>query len=193
MSSSARLVLLLLLLALVTAGDDRVLSRKKRYLLFPPNSLMTLSACLAKGGIILSPPAFVFTFDWDLAFALPTNTSLLHRFHPAYKTNRRERRELYVGMEALLERQGLNGRACVLRALCEAQRNLHPEGELMEEIFHAMFSLLPDEGDAQDEDFQIISEELRDYDIAHNHGRAQRECHLLYSSCPVSLLDLALW
>ena len=44
-------------------------------------------------------------------------------------------------MDNLCYRQGVNGRACVLRALCEAQQHLVPgQGQLMEDIFHAMFT-----------------------------------------------------
>lgn len=37
-------------------------------------------------------------------------------------------------------RQGLSGRACVLRALCEARQILGRGGGMMEDIFHTLFT-----------------------------------------------------
>jgi len=121
MRPSVTVVVLLAAVATLVAAN----SRKKRFLVFPTNSAMTvrtlaaqlisrpqldltkqllqLSACLAKGGIVLQPPAFVFTFDFDLIFQLPNSTKVWTGLGP-YKVLRREKRDLYMGMEELLER-----------------------------------------------------------------------------------------
>jgi hypothetical protein len=52
---------------------------------------------------VLQPPAFVFTFDFDLIFQLPNSTKVWTGLGP-YKVLRREKRDLYMGMEELLER-----------------------------------------------------------------------------------------
>jgi hypothetical protein len=52
---------------------------------------------------VLQPPAFVFTFDFDLLFQLPNSTKVWTGLGP-YKVLRREKRDLYIGMEELLER-----------------------------------------------------------------------------------------
>ncbi|XP_059490222.1 uncharacterized protein LOC132205281 [Neocloeon triangulifer] len=163
-------------------------SRKKRYLIFPTNSVLTLSGCLAKGGIILQPPAFVFTFDFDLLFQLPNTTRVWTGLGP-YKTLRKEKRDLYNGLEDILERQGFNGRACVLRTICEARQILGEGGTLMEDILHALFSLEPKDDDGSNE----VDSELKEHDDAHTLGVSRYACHQLYSECPISLLHYALW
>ncbi|XP_065335931.1 uncharacterized protein LOC135936870 [Cloeon dipterum] len=170
-------------------------SRKKRYLIFPTNSFMTLSGCLAKGGIILSPPAFVFTFDFDILFQLPNTTRVWTDVGPSpFKVLRKEKRDIYNGLEDMLQRQGFNGRACVLRAICEARQILGEGGTLMEDVMHAIFSLEAKAGAGfSDDEENEVDQELKDYDDAHVLGISRFACHQLYSECPFSLLHYALW
>jgi len=65
--------------------------------------LLQLSACLAKGGLFRTQPVVVFTFDFDLLFQLPNSTSVWTGLG-AFKTLRKEKRDIYMGMEELLER-----------------------------------------------------------------------------------------
>ncbi|KAJ8898459.1 hypothetical protein PR048_003819 [Dryococelus australis] len=105
-----------------------------------------------------------------------------------------------------VRRAGLDGRSCVLRAICETAQQLKPRSSLFLEIFRILFTCtlcmflraepplsglyfprLPLERVAPHE-----PSEHWQYDSAHRRGLANHDCQDLYPSCSVSLLDTLL-
>ncbi|XP_069694221.1 uncharacterized protein [Periplaneta americana] len=124
-----------------TLGDQRLLSRKKRYLNFPDGSILQLGYCLQVAGLIGSDLIFGYTIgtNWDL----PSSVNVqLHRDdkQKADGIHRRHRRDLYAKLEPILTTMGVNGRACILRALCEAGRRKPEKGTFLQEILYSIFT-----------------------------------------------------
>ncbi|KOX71221.1 hypothetical protein WN51_04245 [Melipona quadrifasciata] len=119
--------------------NSRTLSRRKRYLIFPEGSNLQLVFCLTVGTYAKENDV-VMGLTAALAWELPSTfdkkvSQLLHR---------RSRSVMFPKIEALLQSTGLDGKACVLRALCEAaQRDPSDlgKGSLIQELLHAVFTL----------------------------------------------------
>ncbi|XP_063219661.1 uncharacterized protein LOC134529444 [Bacillus rossius redtenbacheri] len=92
---------------------------------------------------------------------------------------------IYRSLESALSRKGVDGRACVLRSICEAAETpLHHDG-LIGELLHTV--LTPDYGSSS---VELID---ADYLKAQQAGRRGRvDCNYLYPECPrgFGLLDL---
>ncbi|XP_031337156.1 uncharacterized protein LOC116166346 [Photinus pyralis] len=108
----------------VTTKKNPLLSRKRRYLLFPEGSnfVMTLSAI--KQLMIKAPKLVMMLGECDVPFKLPSDPQLIrvHKFH-------RQRREIYTQFEDAFTEYGLNGRACVKRMICDAHVYLPEKGQ----------------------------------------------------------------
>ncbi|XP_048504779.1 uncharacterized protein LOC105686950 [Athalia rosae] len=158
----------------------RVLSRRKRYLIFPRGSNMQLVYCLTigaygrDGDLVLGLTA---AMAWELPSQVDkTAVDLLHR---------RSRSVMYPKIEAFLKAAGLDGRSCVLRALCEAGKRKKEdigEGTFVQEVLHAAFSL-PNDGSK----FESVEHEI--YDYAHS---AREDCAKLYPTCEHSIYEVDL-
>ncbi|XP_003423859.1 uncharacterized protein LOC100679021 isoform X1 [Nasonia vitripennis] len=161
------------------AGASGELKRRKRYLIFPQGSNVQLVYCLTIGAYARDGD-LVLGLTAALAWELPSKaeaklTGLLHR---------RSRAVLYPKIEALLHSTGLDGRSCVMRALCEAGRRSASEigsGTFLQELLHAVFTL-PEDGSTFD------NEDCRQYDNAHSGSGS--ECAELYPSCEHSIYSL---
>ncbi|KZC06091.1 PREDICTED: uncharacterized protein LOC107194441 [Dufourea novaeangliae] len=159
-------------------GASRTLSRPKRYLIFPEGSNLQLVFCLTVGTYARENDV-VMGMTAALAWELPSKvdnkiSELLHR---------RSRSVVFPKIEALLQSTGLDGRACVMRALCEAgQRdpsNLG-KGAFVNELLHAIFTL-PNDG----EKFEKTRD--RAYEDAY---RTTVNCEQLYPSCQHSIYEV---
>ncbi|XP_032670625.1 uncharacterized protein LOC116843872 [Odontomachus brunneus] len=156
----------------------RILSRPKRYLIFPQGSNFQLVYCLTigaygrEGDLVLGLTA---ALAWELPNQVDSKISnLLHR---------RSRAVVYPKMEAFLQSTGLDGRSCVMRALCEAgQRNpsLVGTGTFVQELLHAVFTL-PRDGT------RFERSEDHAYDRAYETGGS---CERLYPTCRYSIYDV---
>ncbi|RZB39317.1 DM4 12 domain containing protein [Asbolus verrucosus] len=101
-------------------------------------------------------------------------TSYLHPvFHKIY---RRTRRDLYAKIERLFTALSKDGRACLLKAVCEVSRATREKGTFIEEIVKAIFRVRhhQDEG----------HEEKDEYDLAANE---QHDCKEMYPTCEHSI------
>ncbi|XP_078052407.1 uncharacterized protein LOC144478421 [Augochlora pura] len=159
-------------------GTRTLLSRQKRYLIFPEGSNLQLVFCLTVGTYARENDV-VMGMTAALAWELPSKvdnkiSELLHR---------RSRSVLYPKIEALLQSTGIDGRACVMRALCEAaQRDPSDYGKrtLVQELLHAIFTLPEDGGTFE-------REEDRAYEDAF---RSTENCGRLYPSCRHSIYSV---
>ncbi|XP_020288850.1 uncharacterized protein LOC109857178 [Pseudomyrmex gracilis] len=163
-----------------TEGDvePKILSRPKRYLIFPQGSNLQLVYCLTigaygrDGDLVVGLTA---ALAWELPSKVDSKISnLLHR---------RSRSVVYPKMEAFLQSIGLDGRFCVMRALCEAGQRDPAQvgtGSFVQELLHAIFTLPKDNG-------RFERSEDRAYDSAYKTGG---NCGQLYPTCRYSIYDM---
>ncbi|RZB39316.1 DM4 12 domain containing protein, partial [Asbolus verrucosus] len=140
-------IIFFVILAVMNVGGgsnqrDKILLRKKRYLVFPEGSSLSIAICMtAQTGIT---PGEIFTegVNWGISYELPNDTKPFKELldKPKELMQRRHRRELYTKIETIMKSMGYDGRNCVLRALCEASRVLKPKGDsLVDEILRIVF------------------------------------------------------
>ncbi|KYN32323.1 hypothetical protein ALC56_13180 [Trachymyrmex septentrionalis] len=174
----------------------RILSRPKRYLIFPEGCNFQLVYCLTigaygrDGDLVLGLTA---ALAWELPNKVNSKISnLLHR---------RSRSVVYPKMEAFLQSRsaelvvkvyafklnfistGLDGRSCVMRALCEAGQRDPVQigtGSFVQELLHAIFTL-PKDGAK----FERSAD--HPYDRAYETGG---DCERLYPTCRHSIYDV---
>ncbi|PNF33888.1 hypothetical protein B7P43_G06739 [Cryptotermes secundus] len=105
--------------------------------------------------------------------------------------------DMYLPLEEFLEEYGFDGRACLLRSICEAAHApfQHENMDLLEEMAHAV--LTPSEGvqlgEAHCSDSSYGLEYLpleRQYVAAECLGKSDGNCGTAYSNCPKSPLDM---
>ncbi|XP_076040769.1 uncharacterized protein LOC143025197 [Oratosquilla oratoria] len=115
-----------------------------------------------------------FTIDVPYKFRLPNITKdILTRNIPD------ERLDVYGAIEGIFQNFGVDGRACVLRAVCErADSHLLNQGLLGEIV-----SLLLVASAAQS------TENMYEYLTAEYHGQTNGDCWSLYPSCPLSFFN----
>uniref|UniRef100_A0A182MTE3 Uncharacterized protein n=1 Tax=Anopheles culicifacies TaxID=139723 RepID=A0A182MTE3_9DIPT len=82
------------------------------------------------------------------------------------------RRQLYALLEQAMSRWGRNGRACLLRAVCEVAETPLKHNGLIGEIIDVIFTPVP--SDPLDPD----------YLVAQSQGQQGRDCTELYPTCP---------
>ncbi|XP_069696565.1 uncharacterized protein [Periplaneta americana] len=165
---------------------NKVLSRKRRYLTFPAGSSFVVNLSFANSYIweLTPAPTWNCICEADLGFSLPNSTRLYFNRGPGregrsspghHELHRRERLELFRNVEALMDLYGVDGRSCMLDALCEAKKILKPGRSLVEDILYVTFKVPEGGGD----EFEAY-----DYDRASN----QAFCKSVGSRCPFSLL-----
>ncbi|XP_055530584.1 uncharacterized protein LOC129721711 [Wyeomyia smithii] len=168
----------------------KILSRKRRYLVFPAGSSFSVAVCMAIG-VYGNPNYNMFSWavNWGVAYNLPNETISIHRHirEPKAVTLRRHRRDLYRKMETAINSMGHNGRQCVLRALCESSQFFGNKGSNMaKEMLRSLFSF------PKSRVLSMESDDTRVYDDAYRKGRRKAPCTLLYPFCRFSLIELAL-
>ncbi|KAL2719237.1 hypothetical protein V1478_011656 [Vespula squamosa] len=158
----------------------RMLSRQKRYLIFPEGSNLQLVYCLTIGAYGRNDD-LVMGLTAALAWELPSKvdskiSDLLHR---------RSRSVMFPKVEAFLQSTGIDGRSCVMKALCEAGQR-HPseigKGTFVQELLHAIFTLPRDGGK-----FECSKD--RPYERAYQNGG---NCEKLYPTCRHSIYSVDL-
>ncbi|XP_065091183.1 uncharacterized protein LOC135712143 [Ochlerotatus camptorhynchus] len=168
----------------------KVLSRRKRFLVFPEGASFSVAACMSVG-IYGNPNYNMFSWavNWGIAYNLPNNTISFHMdsAEPKAPAQRRHRRELYYKLEVAMKDMGYNGRECVLRALCESSQFFGKKGSNMaSEMLRTLFSF------PKSKVLSFEHSDTRIYDEAHRKGRNHIMCQSLYPTCEFSLLELAL-
>ena len=80
-----------------------------------------------------------------MVYQMPTDAAVVKK--PAEITGKREIPnrailEVYIPLESFLEDYGFDGRACLLRSICEAAHSpfYHEEMNLVDEIMHAVLT-----------------------------------------------------
>ncbi|XP_053671766.1 uncharacterized protein LOC128721977 [Anopheles nili] len=170
--------------------SDRVLSRRKRFVVFPEGSSFSVAVCMTIG--LYGNPNYQFVswaLNWGIAYNLPNQTVSFQKemTEPKPMVQRRYRRDLYQRLEVIMDSMGYAGRDCILRAMCESPQYFGSRGgNMIAEMLRTLFSF-PKQ--------KVLSFEPTDhrlYDEAHRKGRNMAPCRSLYDRCPFSLLELAL-
>ncbi|PNF33877.1 hypothetical protein B7P43_G06736 [Cryptotermes secundus] len=119
-------------------------------------------------------------------YGVPTNSSVY--LDSVFNRERRSvsktsRWDIYSMLEAACSRLGLDGRACVLRAICEAADTTLQHNGLAGEVLHVLLTpSTTTEARRTYMDSEYYAAERLGTEISGN-------CHLLYSECEVGLLD----
>ncbi|XP_043288492.1 uncharacterized protein [Venturia canescens] len=159
----------------------REIEDSKRYLVFPQGSNVQLIYCLTIGTYTKPATFFTMGVTAGLAWELPHTNTVPYR-KPAEVYHRRSRRELYRKVELMLSTRGKDGKACVLKALCQAGKrgtNETAKGTFMQEILHSIFTLPHGHYD-QDP----MTEYEKSYQVT-----AEDDCEKKYPSCPNSTVS----
>ncbi|KAJ9592956.1 hypothetical protein L9F63_015380 [Diploptera punctata] len=136
-----------------TFGSERKLSRKRRYLTFPPGSFSVVNLSYSSAYVweLYPAPTWNHITELDLGFYLPNGTETL--FYGRRRKNelhRMQRRELYFNIESMLDMYGIEGRSCVSRAICEAKIHLATGNSLLEDVLLTIFTVPDGTGDELD-------------------------------------------
>ncbi|XP_046674746.1 uncharacterized protein LOC124363541 [Homalodisca vitripennis] len=182
--------LLCLLVSTEAANEtEALLSRRKRYLTFPEGSTYSFAFCMELKTVTQDIDIFTEGVAVSANYDLPSKPELLFTskpIPPAPILQRRHRRDLYSNVERILNLAGLDGRSCVLLAVCEASQRLTPGIGLLEEIVRILFKM-PVEQMSRDE-----PHEHWQYSTAYSSGTYNLDCQKLYPRCPLSLLSIVM-
>ncbi|KAG4071209.1 hypothetical protein HA402_008944 [Bradysia odoriphaga] len=90
---------------------------------------------------------------------------------------------LYKGLEAMAERKGLAGRACMLRTICESA---HAPFSFSSGIVAEMMHILLTPSSSKD---TVNDHSLNEYYHAEEMGKSGAPCDHVFSECTISLVD----
>ncbi|CAH2049127.1 unnamed protein product, partial [Iphiclides podalirius] len=153
--------------------------RKRRHLTFPDGSNVALTISLVKAFMTHAPSGWNIAIEIDVLYPLPNSN--FTNAHFRRKIHHRQKREFWDRMQTAMDLHNLNGRACVLRSICEAETYLAPPGKsLVHDILKALFK-----APLHDAEF---AEEVGD---AYNELRDPNFCQRTVD-CPFSILHFVL-
>ncbi|XP_050071113.1 uncharacterized protein LOC126559053 [Anopheles maculipalpis] len=170
--------------ATAEAIDER-LERAKRWLNYPINGGVAKVVL----GLIVPirfhhplPRVIVNTYNLQANYRIPS--TIIYPYPESVFQNRavdtavrwpeidQSRRQLFTLLEQGMSRWGRDGRACLLRAVCEVAETPLKHNGLIGEIIDVIFTPTP--SDLLDPD----------YLLAQSNGQQGRDCSELYSACP---------
>ncbi|EEB13538.1 conserved hypothetical protein [Pediculus humanus corporis] len=169
-----------------------ILSRKRRYVVFPEGSTLSVAACVSPTALTGAGAIFTSGIAWALSYDLPNETihTKHHHHHQQHYIKHeymihRQKRDLFVRMEKLIDRSGFDGKSCVLKTICETAQKITSREGILEEILRIIFTYTT-------KTFSTNNEITSDfYGLAQKAGENNENCNKLFP-CPVSLLQLGL-
>ncbi|XP_050350345.1 uncharacterized protein LOC126773433 [Nymphalis io] len=133
--------------------------RKRRHLTFPDGSDVVLTISLVKAFMTHAPAGWNIALEIDVIFPLPD--AKFTNAHFRKKLHHRQKREFWERLQNAIDYHNLNGRACVLRSICEAKSHLAPPGKsLVHDLLRAIFTAPIHEEDFTNEVADTYSEIL---------------------------------
>ncbi|XP_072938397.1 uncharacterized protein [Epargyreus clarus] len=115
------------------------LIRKRRYLTFPDGSSVVMTISTVKAFMTHAPSGWNLVMEVDVIFPLPNHNFTVS--HLRRKLHHRQKREFWDKLRNGIDYHNLNGRACILRSICEAQHHLAPPGRsLVHDLLRAIFT-----------------------------------------------------
>ncbi|KAF7280665.1 hypothetical protein GWI33_005631 [Rhynchophorus ferrugineus] len=167
------------------------LTRRKRYVAFPEGAAFSAVFCMtAQTGINTISEGI----NWGFVYDLPNDTLPLIAPHRAFQ-KRRNRRDVYVKLEDILTSIGYNGRSCILRTLCEAEKRFEPrETSLARQLLNIIFRFPKGPiGKDEPDDHRIYhwASLIGRGEYSDNENQLEQDCSDIFT-CPFSLIDMAL-
>ncbi|XP_046641362.1 uncharacterized protein LOC124326513 [Daphnia pulicaria] len=132
---------------------------------------------------VLGDPAFVYVNVFSLIFRIVIQLERLFVKKKKTRSSRKigeDQHAIFKSLERSLQTSGIDGRACLLRAICEMQQVPFNHYSIMGEILTALFT--PKRG---------AGNMMQEYLEAEKLGQADAEsCASAYYTCPVSLFKM---
>ncbi|CAO1405900.1 unnamed protein product [Diamesa tonsa] len=188
------------------------LDREKRFLLFPQGN-PTRHQFVAGIGVPtdLDPESLIIGYVFKAQYFLPYNVSQLRpqritrevQYYESYNVDAEVvgdvelqmsspsnsfedeiRYTMYKTLEYVLNTNRLNGKHCVLKAICDsAQIPFTHESGLLGELFHIIFT------PSTSNSYNSITSQ-NEYLLAEIYGKEAKPCEKIYSLCKQSILDI---
>lgn len=154
-------------------------SRKKRSIIFPTGSDLSFDVGLSIPIAALSATSTTFDIGVPFTYNLPNSTASL--VYSGRKIED-EHSAVFEMAEDLLNKFGINGKACVLRLICElAEARGLPYNGLLGKAFETLFLL----------DYGLSNtDRLYEYISARMYGEHTGDCVSAYPQCPFSAFNL---
>nr|CAD7443232.1 unnamed protein product [Timema bartmani] len=164
-------------------------SRQRRYLVFPTSSsLIELGLSFSIPITIENESLTLASILWYLYY-LPYNATQYTQPYLTYSKRDLHspptRWNMYSLVEHTIDRLGIDGRACLLRMICETSQDpVQKENGILGEMLHVFFT-----PSSTEEDSDRATD--REYRAAEIQGyQPDTDCEIFYPECPHSLLDL---
>ncbi|XP_045775564.1 uncharacterized protein LOC123874334 isoform X1 [Maniola jurtina] len=153
--------------------------RKRRHLTFPDGTNFVITISLVKAFMTHAPSGWNLALEIDVLFPLPdakfTNAFFRRKLH------HQQKREFWQRLQNAIDYHHINGRACILRCICEAKSYLAPPGKsLVHDLLRVIFTAPVHEKEFNEEVGDVYSEVL-DPDFCDE-----------VNDCPISLLNFVL-
>jgi len=174
-----------------SGATSRELSRQRRFFApLPDGAAFVLTPKFAIPFPAMAPGgATAINIDVPLTFTFPTpspegeGSGSNYESGSYYRRLDQQQADLYAAAEGVMTQLGLDGRGCVLRAVCEAaEAPLHEDGLLGEIINGVLRATVAPAGSG--------GEGTNEYRKAAERGRAVGRCDEYYSVCPVSVFTM---
>ncbi|XP_023012620.1 uncharacterized protein [Leptinotarsa decemlineata] len=174
--------LMLVFLPLIPGG--KFLHREKRYVIFPRGGSYKMVIGIGTPLKLGSKQSMSIGWNFQMQYAVPTNLTQIQTYPPNYTGRRKrgllesDRSMIYRGFEDVLNGAGIDGKACILRSICENAMDSmnHEANGLFGLLFHIAFT--PSYGDGQ------IDPDLDpEYLDAQKAGEYGVDCSTLYANC----------
>uniref|UniRef100_A0A2H1WK33 SFRICE_009424 n=1 Tax=Spodoptera frugiperda TaxID=7108 RepID=A0A2H1WK33_SPOFR len=125
------------------------------------------------------PSGWFVVVEAELVYMLPDHTMI--SAHKRRKLHHRQKKEIWETLKDALEQRNMNGRACIIRTICEAKMRLAPKGKsLVHDILRAMFTAPLEEREFVEE-MGLTYNELLEPDFC-----------MKANDCPLSILSVIL-
>ncbi|XP_064101337.1 uncharacterized protein LOC135211997 [Macrobrachium nipponense] len=149
-------------------------SRQKRSIAFPTGSTFTITP------VLCIPVVSVGDLTGYLDIELPFTIKLPNATQVTYGRMDNDRMGIYSVLIDTISRFGLDGKSCLLRAVCEVAESPLRDDGLLGEIINIVLTA----------SYGTTSNELYDYVNAEYYGRAYGSCWSAYPDCPVSIFKV---
>ncbi|XP_050713141.1 uncharacterized protein LOC126996584 [Eriocheir sinensis] len=150
-------------------------SRQKRSIAFPTGSTFTITP------VLCIPVVSIGDLTGFLDIELPFTIKLPNATQVTYGRMDDDRLGIYSVLISTLNRFGVDGKACLLRSVCEVAESPLRDDGLLGEVLNIL--LTASYGASS-------SNHLYDYIDAERYGRAYGDCWAAYPQCPMSLFKL---
>ncbi|KAF4519439.1 hypothetical protein B566_EDAN008666 [Ephemera danica] len=137
------LVVAAIIFTTLACENSTNLSRKRRYLVFPKNARAGIRVNFKHNRVVPITTILAYSDGMRLTWDLPSDLAYLKPIMLGRRAA--QRRDVLDFIERGMSEFGLDGEACVLRAMCEAADQVVPVSGLIKKILHRIFAIPEDE------------------------------------------------